>query len=80
VKPVASPRPVETPDETKTLLTVAEAAAVASQARGETVTTSTIRTWKHRGHLVPALEDDGTLFERDAVIVAATRNGMRQAS
>lgn len=64
----------ETVDETKTLLTVAEAAAVASQARGETVTPSTIRTWKHRGRLTPALEDDGTLFERDAVVAAATRN------
>jgi hypothetical protein len=63
----------ETPDETQTLLTVAEAAAVASQVRGETVTPSTIRTWKHRGRLAPALDEDGTLFERDAVIAAATK-------
>jgi hypothetical protein len=70
------PTPVAsgTPDETQTLLTVAEAAAVASQARGETVTPSTIRSWKHRGRLTPALDGD-TLFERDAVTAAATRNG-----
>jgi uncharacterized protein DUF2637 len=76
--PVPKERPVapavpETPvDETQTLLTVAEAAVVASQVRGETVTPSTIRTWKHRGRLSPALDGD-TLFERDAVVSAATR-------
>jgi hypothetical protein len=74
----ALPTP-ETPDETKTLLTVAEAAAVASQVRGETVSSSTVRTWKHRGRLTPALDEDGTLFERDAVVAAATRNGKNPA-
>ena len=71
-RPVA-PAVSETPvSETQTLLTVAEAAVVASQVRGETVTPSTIRTWKHRGRLSPALDGD-TLFERDAVVSAATR-------
>lgn len=63
-----------TVDETKDLLTATEAASVASQARGGKVSPSTIRTWKHRGHLVPVIEDDMTLYRRDDVLAAATRN------
>jgi hypothetical protein len=70
----ASPA-LETVGGTAELLTATEAAAVASQARGETVSPSTIRTWKHRGRLTPVLEDDMTLYRRDDVVSAATRNG-----
>lgn len=52
------------------LLTAAEAAVVASQVRGVPVSPSTIRTWKHRGHL-PASTEDGTLFDRNAVVTTA---------
>jgi hypothetical protein len=79
-RPAAVPRPTrETLSAleggTDGLLTATEAALVASQARGGTVTPSTIRTWRQRGHLTPVIEDDMTLYRRDDVVSAATRNG-----
>jgi len=56
------------------LLTTAEAAQAASQARGETVKPSTVRTWKSRGHLTPAVDEDMTLYRRGDVLAYATRN------
>jgi hypothetical protein len=52
------------------LLTTVEAAALASQLRGETVTAAVIRNWKWRSRLIPATDVDGTLYERDAVVAA----------
>ena len=68
----------DVPYAEKRHLTVAEAAEFATRVRGRTVTSSTIRTWKHRGHLVPAPDMDGTLFEPAAVAEAAVRNGSGQ--
>jgi hypothetical protein len=56
-------------DATKQFLTTAEAAIVASQARGSEISAACIRMWKSRNHLTPVVSEDGDkLYHRDDVL------------